>query len=564
MRNWLKKNLISRRLARSLRLRFWGHPKWALLHASGLARNQWVKAQAAAQDYDRAVLVCLNVGSHLPATVLESAVAVALTLRGARVEFVLCDGVLPACLACDSTLFTGDGEFLKRGPQGPLCGSCFQPARRTLEGLGFKVHRLSEWLEANDRLEAGQLVETVNAPGAREWKVDGIAVGEHALAGTLRYYARASLEGEPAGEAVLRRFLSAAYLTMRAYQRLLAAGRYESAVIHHGIYAPQGIAAEVCRARGVRVVTWNPAYRKNSFIFSHDETYHHTLMTEPIASWENLRLTEGQQKLIADYLRSRAVGSHDWITFQRADSCRTASQVADRLGLDQKRPCVVLLTNVMWDAQLHYPANAFPDMLAWIVETIRYFAGRPELQLIIRVHPAELRGSLVSRQPVVAEIERIFPNLPPNIHVVGPESELNTYAIAELANAVIIYGTKTGVELATLGLPIIVAGEAWIRGKGIAIEASTRDDYLRILGQLPMTGRIADETVARALKYAYHFFFRRMIPLRCVEKVKGHPPYQVNIESLDQLMPGNDPGLDVICDGILRGAPFVYPAESMA
>lgn len=564
MSNWLKKNQTIRRLGRSLRLRYWGHPRWDILRAGTPDERQWTAARAAASDSRSRVLIALNVGSHLPATVLESLLAVALTLRGARVEFVLCDGVLPACLACDSTLFSGDGEFLRRGPQGPLCGSCFQPARRMLEQMGFKVHRLSEWLHADDRTQAKQQAAAVNSHSARGWKLDGVAVGEHALAGTLRYYARASLEGEPWGEAVLRRYLESSWLTMRAYQRLLGAGGYQSAIIHHGIYAPQGIAAEVCRAQGVRVVTWNPAYRKNSFIFSHGETYHHTLMTEPVATWESVKLTEAQQKATADYLLSRAVGSHDWITFQRADSCRTASQVAERLGLDLKRPCVVLLTNVMWDAQLHYPANAFPDMLAWIIETIRYFAIRPDLQLVIRVHPAELRGSLVSRQPVVAEIRKLFPDLPANIHLVGPESELNTYAIAELANAVIIYGTKTGVELATLGLPIIVAGEAWIRGKGIAVEASTRADYLRILADLPITGTVDPATKQRALLYAYHFFFRRMIPLQCVEKAKGHPPYRLSLRELDALLPGRDRGLDVICEGILQATPFIYPAETLA
>ena len=60
----------------------------------------------------------------------------------------------------------------------------------------------------------------------------------------------------------------------------------------------------------------------------------------------------------------------------------------------------------MWDAQLHYPANAFPSMLDWVLQTIRYFASRPDLQLLIRVHPAEIRGTARSRQPLVPEIER--------------------------------------------------------------------------------------------------------------------------------------------------------------
>ena len=58
----------------------------------------------------------------------------------------------------------------------------------------------------------------------------------------------------------------------------------------------------------------------------------------------------------------------------------------------------------MWDAQLHYPQNAFDDMWDWLVTTIRHFQARPELQLIIRVHPAELRGHIQSRQPIAEEV----------------------------------------------------------------------------------------------------------------------------------------------------------------
>jgi hypothetical protein len=29
------------------------------------------------------------------------------------------------------------------------------------------------------------------------------------------------------------------------------------------------------------------------------------------------------------------------------------------------------------------------------------------------------------------------------------------------------------------------------------------------------------------------------------------------------LLPGRDPGLDVLSDGILNGAPFIYPAERL-
>ena len=78
-------------------------------------------------------------------------------------------------------------------------------------------------------------------------------------------------------EPILRRYLESALLTAFATRRLLRALAFSSAVFTHGIYVPWGIVGEVARQEGVRVSNWNVAYRKRRFIFSHDDTYHHTL-----------------------------------------------------------------------------------------------------------------------------------------------------------------------------------------------------------------------------------------------------------------------------------------------
>src|SRR5690606_4619388 len=102
----------------------------------------------------------------------------------------------------------------------------------------------------------------------------------------------------------------------------------------------------------------------------------------------------------------------------------------------------------------------------------------------------------------------------------------------------------------------IVAGEAWIRGKGFSIDASTPAAYDAILDALPLGRRMDPGQVERARRYAFHFFFRRMLELPFISSPKKYA-FEVELAALDDLRPGRHPGLDVSCRGILEATPFV-------
>jgi len=550
----------SRLLRRWYHARFDAYPDWRSSLAADAAL--WQSARAAAQGGPR-VLMATAIGSHAHAITLESALAAALTFRGAEVHALICDGAMSACAECEASLYPDIAKFVARGPSADLCRDCSWPAERVYADLGLKVHRYSDWLTPADRAEARRIASEEPVDQIKAFMFDGLSIGEHAFAGALRFFATGSLDEEPSAEPVLRRYLESALVTAFASRRLMRAVGFTSAVVTHGIYVPWGIMAEVARAEGVHVSTWNVAYRKRRFIFSHDDTYHHTLMTEPREHWEGRELSAAQDRELTKYLASRREGLFDWIVFHRARR-QDAGEIANRIGLDRSRPAIGLLTNVTWDAQLHYPANAFPDIVEWLVQTCEYFATRPDLQLIIRVHPAEISGFPPSRQPILGELRKRLPVLAPNIIVVPPESDMSTYALMSLCNAAIIYGTKMGVELTSVGLPVIAAGEAWIRNKGLTHDASTPAEYFRILQQLPFSERLGASQLARARRYAYHFFFNRMIPLPFIDPKAGFPIYRLKLDRLQQLLPGASEGLDTICDGILRRQPFVLHASERA
>ncbi len=533
------------------------YPNWPHLLKNDWSR--WEKVRALARNGPK-ILIATGTGGHIPVATLDTFLAVALTMRGANVHFLLCDRFLPACEHCRVSVFPYQKEFAKNGPFKKLCESCFPPADRAYRSLGLPLHYYGGLVTDQEREETEEISSSVSYSAIDKYRLDRIAVGEHAKAGALRFYARGTLDDEPFADTVLRRYFKASLLSTYAVQRLLNKHDFHAASFHHGIYVPQGLVGEVARKLNVRVANWQVAYRKRSFIFSHQHTYHYTMLTEPKEDWENVRWTPKIESETMAYLQSRWQGSQDWIWFHEKPE-QELSAITQELGVDFGKSCIGMLTNVMWDAQLHYRANAFPNMLDWALRTIDYFGHRPDLQLLIRVHPAEIRGTIPSRQPIEVEIRKVYPKLPANVFIISADSRISTYAAMLQCDAVIVYGTKTGVELTGMGVPVIVAGEAWIRNKGLTMDASSPEEYFELLDRLPLKNRLDDATTQRARKYAFHFFFRRMIPISYMEPTDEWPPYRVQISGLADLFPGQDAGTDVICEGIMNGTKFVYPAE---
>jgi len=527
-------------------------PPWADV----LRRDEsaWKAARAAAKAGPKVLIT--NVFGTDPSIVnVTCMMAIALTLRGADVHLLFCDGSLPACWVSQFE-FVNAKEFALSGPPRSLCDRCSPGVAWAFNSLGLSVHRHSELITSEEIKRCREISSSLPMADISSYQLDGLHVGEHANAGALRYLGRGDFAGEVHGEGVLRRYLDAALETVFVTRRLMSTDRFTSVMSPHGMYVPEGLICEVARQNDVRIAAWSFAYRKGTSVFSHGDSYHHTLLSEPVSVWENMHWTPEMEKEIVGYLNSRRYGTRDWIRFNQNPQ-EDITAIASELGLDLSKPIIGLLTNVIWDAQLTYRNNAFSSMLEWILVSIRYFAAHPELQLVIRVHPGELLANTRARQTVVEEIRNAFPSLPGNVFVIPPESSIGTYATMTQCNAVIIYGTKTGVELTSIGIPVIVAGEAWIRNKGVTMDAHSPAQYLELLDQLPLAGRLSPEVVTRSRKYAYHFFYRRMIPM----PFKGGSMPAPDVDSLNDLSVGRHAGLDVICNGILHGSDFVYPAE---
>jgi len=502
----------------------------------------------------RRILIATQVGLHSTANTVDSLLAVALTFRGAQVDVLQCDGALSACMIAEHTLAPSVPRFAKVGPRADFCSVCQLAGERLYAGTGLSTLRLSHFLRPEDFDAARAFADDAIRDGPTD--PPRSAMEEHALAGTLRFFGKAALPADDVSVAIHRRYLEAAWQSATASARLLDANAYDAVIAHHGIYVPQGLLTEEAKRRNIPLITWHPAYRSGRLIFQHDDTYHRAMIDEPESAW-NRPLGESESRDLDAYLAQRVTGASDWIAFQSAEGIPGDEALA-ALRLDPARPAYALFANVAWDARLHYRSSAYGDMRDWAIDTIRWFAEHPDRQLIIRCHPGEVLSNPRAQDRLDLAIKAAFPTLPENVRLVPPESRLNSYSIAAACRGAMIFNTKMGMELSARGMSVVVAGDAWVRGKGFTHDARSPDEYRDLLANPATFVPLAPAGVERARRYAYHFFFRRCIPVGALVEQGGESLVSLRDDAARLALPGNDPGLDVICEGVFNGTSFEY------
>ena len=224
-------------------------------------------------------------------------------------------------------------------------------------------------------------------------------------------------------------------------------------------------------------------------------------------------LTDPEWGKIRDLFASRQQADL-WENFSRqwqGQPSQGPSKVRAQLGLDAPeaagQPVVLLAANVIGDS-LTLGRQVFTDsMTEWLQRTVRYFADRPDRQLVVRIHP----GERYTKGPSVSNVlQQALPELPAHIHLVSADDPVNTYDLIEIADLGLVYTTTVGLEMAMSGVPALVIGHTHYRDKGFTLDPVSWDDYFdRLEHELskPAETRLTKTQVEQAWNYAYQFFF---------------------------------------------------------
>lgn len=508
---------------------------------------------------DKKILIAPVYGFFEAQLAFESTIAKSLQIRGADVKMLTCGSALPACQPNISG--NNKPEFLEdkinkfNFSKNDLCKICMNNLCNIEEKSKIPQIKLSEYSHATDLNVALKFLKSQCLQYDKTIVYKNINISEHAMATTLRVLLRGNLDDDPYSQAVYRRFLISSVMYIEMLERLLDRFSPDSILCVHGVYLEHGILLDLARRENIKVVVWGISYRAGTMITAVNDTYHRQFIEEPDSVWKNLDLNQNQRTQLQKYVASKVVGGRDTANFH-PNPILNKREILKLLAFDTKKPIVTLFTNVLWDAQLKYSSNIFDNLLDWIYQTIKFYVENPHAQLAIRIHPAESKGGFSTRQPIAEEIRKMFPALPAHIKVIEPDSNISSIVLSDVSDMSVVYGSNIALEIALRRNPLVIVGQAYCRGKGFSVDPETREDYFKILSDPNCVTGNSDEQVELALRYAYHFFFRRMFDFKSVitpvigKKVTRHG--KLMFSNVNQLINGSDAGLKIVSDLLLN------------
>ena len=167
---------------------------------------------------------------------------------------------------------------------------------------------------------------------------------------------------------------------------------------------------------------------------------------------------------------------------------------------------------------------------------------------LLRIHPAELSGSLPSNQKIYNEIMNRFKKLPTNINIIQPDNTLNSYSIIDKSSLCIVYASTIANEIAAMGKPLIIGGEAYIKNKGITYDPKSKKEYFQFIDELLKKPEI-DETISKSKKICLLFLFSKNIPIDLIDITEGKiSDFMIDFKKVKKMIKGDyfDKGLDIM------------------
>jgi len=396
----------------------------------------------------------------------EALIAESLAQNGHEIVYISCGRLyskLCNVMRCYNFNFSTDINKKNK-----ICHLCENSNDIIIKNFKFKNFNLAGKLQPQDVEYAKKITSGVTNANYLSLVIDGIEIGRIALYEVLLRFKKTQLtkfSEEEWSEYIAE--LEHALLTYSIMKRVFAQEKPDRLILHNALYSVNHICCELARKFGIidyeSYATGNLFRRYerltigrggrinvNRYCLDHWEKYKEipaSMEYLQIAVSHQLELFKGTNAFAYSPSKSAQPLNIREI-FKISDSQKIFVAVmssydeifaAQTIGLEQTKR-----------------APVFESQVDWIKALIEYFSPRPELFLVIRVHPREFPNK---REGVKSEhasiLEKIFNDLPSNITVNWPGQNISLYEFAEYTNVFLCAWSSVAKEMTLLGIPVV-------------------------------------------------------------------------------------------------------------
>jgi hypothetical protein len=459
---------------------------------------------------------------------------------------------MPELPGCDER-FIGDAG-------NDRCSSCIASKRSILTSSNLDWVAMRPCLEDPDGTLAMARAAVARCSDAdlTRFEYDGWNLGEW-LGASVASFLRSDSHGmRPEVLDARRRYLVSGIVALTAARRWLDAWQPDVLVVISGRHIFWRAAREIAQSRGIKVVCremFDEAF--DYHIYSVNSSCEDPALPNAWAEARHAALTSSQEMEVDQYLQrlpafARQIDG-DPVLETRAPAIRA------ELRLDAGRPLVVLFTNVAWDLFVAERDRAFDGQLEWIKATIDFIRQHPDVDLVVRAHPAEIVPKFRTRGRILSQIAEACAPLPNNVRLVGPESDISSDALRAMASMNLVYCASVGLEATIAGQPVLICGDPYYSRKGFTVDVESPAHFRALLEDFvaghPQVVPAGSATLARRFLYLIKFRYGMHMHLTTGDA----NAIALTVHDFDQLQPGRSLPLDTACDGILHHDEILLP-----
>ncbi|MGA8151704.1 MAG: hypothetical protein WB952_12190 [Terriglobales bacterium] len=483
-------------------------------------------------------------------TIYEQTIASACQVRGAEVEYLLCDG-LPECDQHWDSKANTPRPF-------DLCQRCQASAKSSQDRLAFPHRWLGALVSEAEKATAFAWAQSLTPLELRQASFNGSPIGEWVLSSVISYFRKYPPDlNNWHVVGVYRGFLFSAAIVAAGLSNYLDANAIDAAILFNGRQSITRVAFEIFQQRGIRVLTHERAEYQRGH--ANIRANAHCMSPEPFKGfwnmWGSIPLTRESLDTAFQWLVQRRYGANlAWIPFSKSSD--GSSSLKMRLNLSPDKRLWALFTSST-DETAGDPVmkGPFESQDEWVREVMHWVELRDDVELVIKVHPNLGGNSYIGKATDELRVyQEMHLALPANVRIVWPEDSVSAYSLAEEADVGLTFGSTIGLEMAMLGKPVLLASRTMYEHGSEILTVRTKESLPEMLEKC-LHARTNREIQRQAFRLAYYYISRFELPFPAV-KVAGVYDAKPNYVDRQDLAPGKDESLDHICNFLIEGRPL--------